>query len=204
MPGYDDLRKEMVERQIRARGVRDPLVLDAMGRVPREHFVPDHLKGQAYRDRPLPIDADQTISQPYIVAYMIEALALQGGERVLEIGAGSGYAAAVLAEIAGEVFTIERHRTLASKASAALQDAGYTNVHIFHGDGTRGWQDEAPFDAILVSAGAPFVPETLKSQLARGGRMVVPVGSDPRAQELVRATRDSSTVRIWPMCVSCP
>jgi len=204
MPGYDDLRKEMVERQIRARGVRDPLVLDAMGRVPREHFVPDHLKGQAYRDRPLPIDADQTISQPYIVAYMIEALALQGGERVLEIGAGSGYAAAVLAEIAGEVFTIERHGTLASKASAALQDAGYTNVHIFHGDGTRGWQDEAPFDAILVSAGAPFVPETLKSQLARGGRMVVPVGSDPRAQELVRATRDSSTVRIWPMCVSCP
>ncbi len=189
MPSYNDLRKEMVERQIRARGVRDPLVLDAMGRVPREHFVPDHLKGQAYRDRPLPIDAGQTISQPHIVAYMIEALALNGGEKVLEIGAGSGYAAAVLAEIAGEVFAIERHGTLASRATAALQDAGYTNVHIFHGDGTRGWQDEAPFDAILVSAGAPFVPETLKSQLARGGRMVVPVGSDPRAQELVRVTR---------------
>jgi protein-L-isoaspartate(D-aspartate) O-methyltransferase len=189
MPGYDDLRKEMVERQIRARGVRDPLVLDAMGRVPREHFVPDHLRDQAYRDGPLPIDAGQTISQPYIVAYMVEALALNGGEKVLEIGAGSGYAAAVLAEIAGEVFAIERHGTLAARATAALQDAGYTNVHIFHGDGTRGWQDEAPFDAILVSAGAPFVPETLKSQLARGGRMVVPVGSDPRAQELVRVTR---------------
>jgi protein-L-isoaspartate(D-aspartate) O-methyltransferase len=189
MTGYDDLRKAMVERQIRARGVRDPLVLDAMARVPREHFLPDHLKDQAYRDRPLPIDAGQTISQPYIVAYMIEGLALKGGEKVLEIGAGSGYAAAVLAEIVGEVFAIERHGTLASRASAALQDAGYANVHIFHGDGTRGWEDEAPFDAILVSAGAPFVPETLKSQLATGGRMVVPVGSDPRAQELVRITR---------------
>lgn len=189
MSGYNDLRKEMVERQIKARGVRDPLVLDAMARVPRERFVPDRLKGQAYWDRPLPIDAGQTISQPYIVAYMIEALALKGGEKVLEIGAGSGYAAAVLAEIASEVYTIERHGTLAAKASTALQDAGYTNVHVFHGDGTRGWEDEAPFDAILVSAGAPFVPETLKSQLARGGRMVVPVGSDPRAQELVRVTR---------------
>ena len=187
MSGYYDLRKEMVDRQIRARGVRDPLVLGAMGHVPREHFVPDHLKDQAYRDGPLPIDADQTISQPYIVAYMIEALALKGGEKVLEIG--SGYAAAVLAEIAGEVYAIERHGTLAARASAALQGAGYTNVHIFHGDGTRGWEDEAPFDAILVSAGAPFLPETLKSQLVTGGRMVVPVGSDPRAQELVRVTR---------------
>ncbi|MCZ0814152.1 MAG: protein-L-isoaspartate(D-aspartate) O-methyltransferase [Pseudomonadota bacterium] len=189
MTGYDDLRNEMVERQIKARGVRDPLVLDAMRRVPRERFVPEHLKGQAYRDCPLPIDAGQTISQPYIVAYMIEGLALKGGEKVLEIGAGSGYAAAVMAEIAGQVFAIERHGTLASRASAALQDAGYTNVHIFHGDGTRGWEDEAPFDAILVSAGAPFMPETLKSQLATGGRMVVPIGSDARAQELVRVTR---------------
>lgn len=189
MPTYDTLRKDMVERQIRARGVRDPLVLASMARVPREHFVPDHLKAQAYRDRPLRIDAGQTISQPYVVAYMIEGLSLKGGEKVLEIGAGSGYVAAVLAEIAGEVYTIEHHGTRAARASAALQDAGYTNVHVFHGDGTRGWEDEAPFDAILVSAGAPFVPETLKSQLATGGRMVVPVGSDPRAQELVRVTR---------------
>jgi len=189
MTDYEDLRTEMVERQIRARGVSDPLVLDAMGRVPRERFVPDRLKGEAYSDRPLPIDADQTISQPYIVAYMVEGLGLKGGEKVLEIGAGSGYAAAILAEIAGEVFAIERHGTLASKASAALHDAGYTNVHIFHGDGTRGWQDEAPFDAILVSAGAPRLPEALKSQLATGGRMVVPVGADQRAQELVRVTR---------------
>ena len=189
MPTYDTLRKDMVECQIRARGVRDPLVLASMARVPREHFVPDHLKAQAYRDRPLRIDAGQTISQPYVVAYMIEGLSLKGGEKVLEIGAGSGYVAAVLAEIAGEVYTIEHHGTRAARASAALQDAGYTNVHVFHGDGTRGWEDEAPFDAILVSAGAPFVPETLKSQLATGGRMVVPVGSDPRAQELVRVTR---------------
>jgi len=189
MLSYDELRKQMVKHQIEARGVRDPLVLNAMGRVPREHFVPDHLKGRAYQDRPLPIDEDQTIPQPFIMAYMIEALALQGGEKVLEIGAGAGYAAAVLAEIAGEVFAIEHHGTLAARAAAALQDAGYTNVHVFHGDGTRGWQDEAPFDAILVSAGAPFVPETLKSQLATGGRMVVPIGSNPRAQELVRVTR---------------
>ncbi|MHA7827534.1 MAG: protein-L-isoaspartate(D-aspartate) O-methyltransferase [Roseovarius sp.] len=189
MTYYDDLRKEMVERHIKARGVRDPLVLDAMARVPRERFVPDHLKDQAYRDRPLPIDANQTISQPYIVAYMVEALALKGGEKVLEIGAGSGYAAAVLAEIAGEVFAIELHGTLAARAAATLQDAAYIHVHIFHGDGTRGWEDEAPFDAILVSAGAPFVPEALKSQLAVAGRMVVPVGSDTRAQELVRVTR---------------
>ncbi|MBN2907396.1 MAG: protein-L-isoaspartate(D-aspartate) O-methyltransferase [Rhodobacteraceae bacterium] len=189
MPDFDDLRKAMVECQIKARGVRDPLVLDAMARVPRERFVPEHLKDQAYQDCPLPIDADQTISQPYIVAYMVEGLALTGGEKVLEIGAGSGYAAAVLAEIAGEVYAIERHGTLAARASAALRDAGYANVHVFHGDGTRGWQDEAPFDAILVSAGVPFVPEALKSQLATGGRMVVPVGSDPRGQELVRVTR---------------
>ena len=189
MPDYDARREEMVERQIRARGVRDPLVLDAMRHVPRERFVPEHLKDQAYLDRPLPIDAGQTISQPYIVAYMVEALALKGGEKVLEIGAGSGYAAAVLAEIAGEVYTIERHGTLAARASAALHDTGYINVHVLHGDGTLGWEDEAPFDAILVSAGAPFVPEILKSQLAMGGRMVVPVGTDPHAQELVRVTR---------------
>lgn len=189
MVDYFERRKEMIERQIRSRGVRDPLVLDAMGRVPREHFVPEHLQSQAYQDSPLPIDMEQTISQPYIVAYMVEALALKGGEKVLEIGAGSGYAAAVLAEIAGDVFTIERHGTLASKASAALHDTGYTNVHILHGDGTRGWEEEAPFDAILVSAGAPFIPEALKNQLATGGRMVVPVGRDQRAQELVRVTR---------------
>lgn len=208
MTDFSERRRDMVERQIKARGVRDALVLDAMRRVPRERFVPDHLQDQAYEDRPLRIDMDQTISQPFIVAYMIEALELKGGEKVLEVGAGSGYAAAVLAEIAGDVFTIERHGTLASKASAALLDAGYENVHVLHGDGTRGWEEKAPFDAILVSAGAPSVPETLKNQLKRGGHMIVPVGTDPRAQELVRVTRrdkgqfdsrDMADVRFVPL-----
>ncbi len=185
-----DLRRaEMIDHQIRARGVRDAQVLAAMGEVPREHFVPRHLKDRAYDDCPLPIDAEQTISQPYIVALMIEALALKGGEKVLEIGAGSGYAAAVLSRIAGEVLAIERHGVLAAKAMAALQDAGIGNVRILHDDGSQGWAEEAPFDAILVSAAAPFVPEALKNQLAVGGRLVVPVGRDPRAQELVRVTR---------------
>lgn len=182
-------RRRMVAEQIYARGVRDERVLDAMEKVPREVFVPERFGMSAYDDSPLPIADGQTISQPYIVAYMIEALALKGGEKVLEVGAGSGYAAAVLAEIAGQVFTIERIGQLAETAAAHLADAGYRNVHVLHADGTRGWLDEAPFDAILVSAGAPSVPESLKSQLKPGGRMVVPVGSDVRAQELVRVTR---------------
>ncbi len=189
MKNLEKNRKRMVSDQIHARGARDALVLEAMGKVPRELFVPDSMRDLAYMDKPLPIAEGQTISQPYIVAYMIEALALTGGEKVLEIGAGSGYAAAVLAEIAAEVYTIERIGQLAEKAASHLMDAGYNNVHILHADGTRGWIEEAPFDAILVSAGAPVVPETLKSQLATGGRMVVPVGSDPRAQELIRITR---------------
>lgn len=185
----DKQRERMVEEQIVARGVRDWRVLDAMRKVPREAFLPDRLRDQAYEDSPLPIDGGQTISQPYIVAFMIEALALKGGERVLEIGAGSGYAAAVLSEIAGDVYTIERIGQLAEKAAARLMDAGYRNVHVLHDDGTRGWQDEAPFDAILVSAGAPEVPESLKNQLKLGGRMVIPVGRDKRVQELIRITR---------------
>ena len=185
----EQLRKRLVSEQVEARGVRDPLVLAAMRKVPRERFVPQRLKGEAYEDRPLSIGAGQTISQPYIVAFMVEALALRGGEKVLEIGAGSGYAAAVLAEIAGEVFTIERIGQLAERAAASLADAGCHNVHVRHADGTEGWIDHAPFDAILVSAGGPDVPKTLLHQLAVGGRMVVPVGRDPRAQELVRITR---------------
>ena len=182
-------RKRMVAEQIHARGVRDAQVLKAMGRVRREAFVPEQSRKLAYADRPLQIAEGQTISQPYIVAYMVEALALKGGEKVLEIGAGSGYAAAVLAEIASEVYTIERIGQLAEKAASHLIDEGYDNVHVLHSDGTRGWDEHAPFDAILVSAGAPEIPETLKSQLTTGGRMVVPVGSDYRAQELVRITR---------------
>lgn len=189
MTRMEQLRKRLVSEQVEARGVRDPLVLAAMRKVPRERFVPQRFKGEAYEDRPLSIGAGQTISQPYIVAFMVEALALRGGEKVLEIGAGSGYAAAILAEIAGEVFTIERIGQLAERAAASLADAGYHNVHVRHADGTEGWIDHAPFDAILVSAGGPDVPRTLLHQLAVGARMVVPVGRDPRAQELVRITR---------------
>jgi len=193
MINFEMKRQHMVDSQIVARGVRDIKVINAMSLVPREKFVPTHLRHLAYSDGPLPIDADQTISQPYIVAFMVEALGLAGGEKVLEVGAGSGYAAAVLAEIAGEVYSIERIGQLAHKATANLHDAGYQNVHILHDDGTRGWEVEAPFDAILVSAGAPEVPEFLKDQLAVGGRMVIPVGRTRRAQELIRITRRSAT-----------
>jgi protein-L-isoaspartate(D-aspartate) O-methyltransferase len=179
----------MVAEQIIARGVRDKRVLDAMSKVNRKAFMPENVRNLAYEDRPLPIAAGQTISQPYIVAYMIEALVLKGGEKVLEIGAGSGYAAAVLAEIAGEVYTIERIDQLAEKAASNLIGEGYENVHILHADGTIGWRDESPFDAILVSAGAPEIPLALKQQLAIGGMMIIPVGADPKAQELIRITR---------------
>ena len=186
------LRKEMVERDIAARGVRDELVLDAMRKVPREQFLPDNLREFAYEDSPLPIAGEQTISQPYIVAFMAEALMLKGGEKVLEIGAGSGYAAAVLSEIAANVYTVERLGPLAETAAETLAELGYDNVHVLHGDGTRGWPDHAPYDAIVVAAGGPVVPESLKEQLKIGGRLVIPVGSDQRSQELVRVTRTSA------------
>ena len=182
-------RRLFVERQIEGRGVRDSLVLEAMRAVPREKFVPHGLAVEAYDDTPLPIGSGQTISQPYIVAFMVEALGLVGGEKVLEIGAGSGYAAAVLAQIAGDVYTIERIGALAAQANENLAGAGYHHVHVRHADGTQGWAEQAPFDAILVSAGAPDVPSTLLHQLKIGGRMVVPVGDNPRSQELVRITR---------------
>jgi protein-L-isoaspartate(D-aspartate) O-methyltransferase len=184
-------RRRMVSDHIAARGVRSKLVLDAMGEVPREVFLPPHLREFAYDDTPLPIGEGQTISQPYIVAFMVEALALEGGETVLEIGAGSGYAAAILSRIAGEVYTVERLGELAAKASEKLADAGYKNVHVLHADGTQGWPEHAPYDAIIVAAGGPQVPKTLLSQLKLGGRLIIPVGTDPRAQELVRVTRVS-------------
>jgi len=187
------LREEMVERSIAARGVRDELVLDAMRKVPRELFLPKNLREFAYEDSPLPIAGEQTISQPYIVAFMAEALMLTGGEKVLEVGAGSGYAAAVLSEIAANVYTVERLGPLADKAAATLADLGYHNVHVLHGDGTRGWAENAPYDAIVVAAGGPQVPESLKEQLKTGGRLVIPVGADQRAQELVRVTRISTS-----------
>lgn len=186
-------RLEMVEHQIEARGVRDRRVLDAMRSVPREEFVPEDVREFAYDDCPLPIAADQTISQPYIVAFMIEALDLKGGERVLEIGCGSGYAAAVLSEIAGEVYGVERVKSLADHAASTLRSLNYLNVHVMHGDGTLGWATYAPYDAIVVAAGGPAVPESLKSQLKIGGRMVIPVGDSLASQELVRITRVSET-----------
>jgi protein-L-isoaspartate(D-aspartate) O-methyltransferase len=189
---FASLRAEMVERNIVARGVRDALVLEAMRKVPRELFVPNSLREFAYEDSPLPIGGEQTISQPYIVAFMTEALMLRGGEKVLEIGAGSGYAAAVLSEIAADVYTVERLGRLADKAAATLADLGYDNVHVLHGDGTQGWPEHAPYDAIVVAAGAPQVPRSLKQQLKVGGRLVIPVGADQRAQELVRVVHIST------------
>jgi protein-L-isoaspartate(D-aspartate) O-methyltransferase len=183
------LRERMVEQQISARGIRSPLVLKAMRAVAREQFVPEHLREFAYEDAPQPIEDGQTISQPYIVALMADAALLSGGEKVLEIGTGSGYAAAILARIAGEVYTIERISSLASKAAATLSSLGFSNVHVRHGDGTLGWPEQGPFDAIIVSASSPKIPETLKTQLKTGGRLIVPVGEDFRAQELLRVTR---------------
>ncbi len=188
---FEKLRDNMVDSQIADRGVRSHRVLDAMRTVPREAFLPVSLQEFAYEDAPLPIAENQTISQPYIVALMTEALALEGGEKVLEIGTGSGYAAAILSRIAKDVYTVERIGELAKQSSAILADLGYNNVHVLHADGTRGWPDEAPYDAIVVAAGGPEVPESLKAQLKIGGRLVIPVGSDRRFQELVRVIRVS-------------
>ena len=189
MSDYSKLRERMVKRQIAGRGVRSALILEAMRKVPRERFLPRGQGVFAYDDSPLPIGDGQTISQPYIVAYMAECLALEGGEKVLEIGTGSGYAAAVLAEIAAEVYTIERIEGLATMARTVLDGLGYTNVHVQCGDGTLGWPEEAPYDGIVVSAGGPDVPDTLKHQLKTGGRLVIPIGRSKAYQELIRVTR---------------
>ena len=185
------LRERMAEHQVASRGVRSQQVLEAMRTVPREAFLPESMREFAYEDSPLPIAEGQTISQPYIVALMAEALQLTGGEEVLEIGTGSGYAAAVLSRIAQNVYTVERIGQLAEKAAAVLADLGYANVHVMHADGTRGWPDHAPYDAIVVAAGGPEVPESLKAQLKIGGRLVIPVGIEQRVQELLRVTRVS-------------
>jgi protein-L-isoaspartate(D-aspartate) O-methyltransferase len=188
---FPERRQAMVASQLAARGIRDDRVLDAMRTVPREAFVPEHLRESAYADSPLPIGAGQTISQPHVVAFMIEVLALKGGEKVLEIGAGSGYAAAVLGQIAGQVYAIERIRELAERARDTLRNLGYHNVQVRHGDGTRGWPEQAPFDAIAVAAGATEVPQALKQQLKTGGRAIIPVGLSVHFQQLKRITRVS-------------
>jgi protein-L-isoaspartate(D-aspartate) O-methyltransferase len=187
------LRDRMIQYHLAARGIRDPRVLRAMRAVDRAQFVPPDLVEFAYDDTPLPIDEDQTISQPYVVALMIEALELKAGDRVLEVGAGSGYACAVAGRIAASVFGIERHASLARAASDRCRRLGHTNVHIRHGDGTLGWPEHAPYDAIMVAAGGPGVPPALESQLSVGGRLVIPVGQTPREQSLLRIRRTGPT-----------
>jgi protein-L-isoaspartate(D-aspartate) O-methyltransferase len=181
-------RNEMVDLDILRRDVQDERVLAAMRRVPRHVFVPEEQRARAYLDTPLPIGCNQTISQPYIVAYMTQALELRGPEKVLEIGTGSGYQTAILAELAAEVYSIERWEELSRQAGRTLAALGYTNIHLRVGDGSLGWPEAAPFDAILVTAAAPEVPMALKEQLADGGRLVLPVG-DPRFQELLQIRR---------------
>lgn len=191
---YAKARKKMVNRQIAGRGVCDPFVLAAIRAVPREKFLPEELRAFAYDDAPLPIAEGQTISQPYIVAVMIEAAALRPGDRALEIGTGSGYAAAVMAEITESVFTIERHASLAESALRRLRKLGYDTVEVRIGDGTLGLPEAAPFDVIVSAAGGPEIPASWKAQLAVGGRLVMPVGEREGVQQLIKLTRRDENV----------
>ncbi len=188
---YHAARMAMVEKQIKARGVKNPLVLKAMQEVPRHEFIPEGSRKQAYDDRPLPIGRGQTISQPYIVAYMTELLRLCGGGNVLEIGTGCGYQAAILGHIARSVYSIELYPELAEQARQNLRRLGYHNVVIKCGDGTLGWPEHAPFDGIIATASGPSVPEPLKEQLTVGGRLVMPIGEYRFGQYVVRVTRGS-------------
>lgn len=187
----------MVESQLRARGIRDPRVLDAMARVLRHQFAPEPYRDQAYEDHPLPIGEGQTISQPYIVALMLEALGLSPSDRVLEVGTGSGYVTALLAELAAEVISIERHAALADQARITLSPVGYAKVKIIVGDGSRGFAEAAPYDAIIVSAAAAELPNELIAQLAESGRMIVPVGG-PESQQLQFIRKINGEARIQP------
>lgn len=206
MKDWARLREGMVEKQLRRRGIRSPRVLAAMRQVPRHEFVPAIWRHAAYDDGPLPIGAGQTISQPYMVAAMAEALELSGGERVLEVGAGSGYAAAVLAELASEVFAIERLGALVRLARANLARAGYSRVRVVQGDGSLGHPEAAPFQAISVAAAAPDVPFRLIEQLdARGGRLAIPVGSlDDQELRLIHKLRDGLHTRVVNYCRFVP
>lgn len=204
-PEFHQRREAMVNTQIVARGVRDRKTLEALRAVPRHLFVPEHLKPYAYQDSPLPIGSGQTISQPYIVAFMTEALELKRSDRVLEIGTGSGYQAAVLGHICAEVYSIELLESLGKEAAERLQRLGYTNIHLRVGDGYRGWPEAAPFDAIIVTAAPPEIPKALLDQLKVGGRLVVPVGTGEQTLIRIRRSRDGYShqnllpVRFVPM-----
>ncbi|MDR3553382.1 MAG: protein-L-isoaspartate(D-aspartate) O-methyltransferase [Syntrophobacteraceae bacterium] len=194
MVNFKKARERMVQAQVMARGVHDERVLEAMRKVPRHLFVDEALRDQAYSDHPLPIAENQTISQPYIVGLMTESLELKGAEKVLEIGTGSGYQSAVLAELADRVFSIERHPELGYRANSILRNLGYDNVIIRVGDGSLGWPDDAPFDGIIVTAGTPMIPQPLIDQLAMGGRLIVPVG-DRIAQDLILVQRGREGIK---------
>jgi protein-L-isoaspartate(D-aspartate) O-methyltransferase len=191
---YVQARERMVEEQLVSRGIHDPRVLRAMAKVPRHLFLGNELWEQAYEDHPLPIGADQTISQPYMVALMAEALELKGAEKVLEVGTGSGYAAAVLGELCAEVFTVEVVEGLALKAHSFLSGLGHRNVSVLVGDGTLGWEEHAPYDAVIISAAAPCIPRPLLEQLKLPGRLVFPMG-EKELQSLVRIRKDQGGIR---------
>jgi protein-L-isoaspartate(D-aspartate) O-methyltransferase len=182
-------RQRMVERQLAARGIKDGRVLAAMGKVPRHEFVPEARRAEAYDDRPLPIGQGQTISQPYVVAFMTEAICPRPGQRVLEVGTGSGYQAAVLAELVGEVYTVELLPELAAAAGKRLARLGYRNMHVKTGDGYLGWPDKGPFDAVVVTCGAKEMPRPLFEQLKPGGKMIIPLGEEGEEQTLRLVTK---------------
>jgi protein-L-isoaspartate(D-aspartate) O-methyltransferase len=202
---YWSLRHQMVNSQLRSRGVSDERVLGAMERVPRHEFAPERYRDQAYQDHPLPIAEGQTISQPYIVAVMLEALELLPTDRVLEIGTGSGYVTALLAELTGQVISVERHGSLAAPARSLLAALGYSNAKVVTGDGTRGFPEAAPYDAIIVSAAALEVPAALVAQLAEGGRMIIPVGADDAQQlRLLRMENGQLQIQLRELCRFVP
>ena len=193
---FNVLREQMVRKQIVARGVKDSKVIEAMKKVPRHLFVPEEFRDQAYEDYPLPIGEGQTISQPYIVAYMTEALELKPADRVLEIGTGSGYQAAILAEIVRDVYTIEIIPGLGNRARQTLEEMGYNNIWVKVGDGYKGWPDKAPFDAVIVTCAPEEIPEALIEQLKDGGRMIIPVGKENSVQSLVKGLKKGGKIEV--------
>jgi protein-L-isoaspartate(D-aspartate) O-methyltransferase len=202
---FASLRQRMVDAQLRQRGVKDERVLDAMARVPRHEFAPEAHRGEAYEDHPLSLGEGQTISQPYIVALMLEALALSPADRVLEVGTGSGYVTALLAELVAHVFSVERHAALAESAGVLLSRLGYTNLRVLVGDGSQGFAAAAPYHAIIVSAAAPEVPPALLTQLAEGGRMILPVGvADSQQLQLIRMENGHPQIALRELCRFVP